>query len=84
MNQRTENRIEKHKAKTQCSRCGEWVHWWSDHEEDGSLKEGVKSNDKQPYSSNNNPEDRKSGEVVFDICKLIPSHTTELVDDGAG
>ncbi len=47
---RTPEQLARLKAKSQCKTCGNWKHWHSDHNKDGSLKPGVKSSKELPKS----------------------------------
>ena len=81
------------KSKSQCKKCQEWGHWQYDHNQDGSLKPGVKST-KEP-TTYSKVQSRSSGRtkksITFHMAKLSSfgakigdtSFPSPLLDDGA-
>ena len=90
---RTPEQLVKLKAKSQCKTCGNWGHWHSDHNKDGSLKSGVKSSKERPEKPEGQPSDAGTSKksATFHMAKVFPESsalgscdfTGPLLDDGA-
>lgn len=56
------------KRASQCKRCGQFGHWWGDHDESGELKPGSVSSDKPIVTAGGNNE-AAAGDVPNDLGK---------------
>ena len=74
--------LRKYKLRCRCNTCGKFGHFHSDHNADGTIKDGLPSNDNPPNASNNSNNINRNGNggavLNFGMANLTPKSTTSL------